>query len=319
MHLLRDDDIVDVGLNTGTGPQGTMGLALARRLFKMGFAGFRIGLAHDPRITEPVLEELSEFTGARHTWLIFGGKMTKGFPSEEHHDPWKPGEFAAHAREQATLLAHYGFTEPLIEVGNEPDLAHEFWATRPYVLGQIFTLVTYTIREILPRATVLCPSISNLDKDSLDYLARMFPSGLPPGTACAFHRYPFATHAVDAHPGFANRWQEIEAVRQIVGKETPLYVTECGIHEGPHVKKKLFGLCKKKFWLSESDVAKVVSDDLKFWVRAGVTRADIYQLNSGRDRGEREHTYGIRRFEEPWDGEWKPVAHALPGIIKELA
>jgi len=310
---------MDVSLNVGVRRSGNIGGALVSRLFAMGFAGFRIGLAHDPVLTEPIVKELSAFRGARHIWLIAGGKMTKGYPSELHHDHWLGGPLIAHAREQAQLLARYGFTEPIIEIGNEPDLAHEYWRTQPFSLGGVFQDAANAIGAMLPKATVLCPSVSNLDKDSIGYLRRMFPKGLPEGTACAFHRYPFATDAVDAHPGFANRYQEVEAVRRIVGSHTPLYVTECGIHEGPHIKKKLFGLCKKKFWLSETDVAKVVTDDLRFWLRAGVRGAAIYQLNSGPDRGEREDTYGIRRFEEPWNGEWKPVAQALPAIIKEVA
>ena len=310
---------MDVSLNVGVRRSGNIGGALVSRLFAMGFAGFRIGLAHDPVLTEPIVKELSAFRGARHIWLIAGGKMTKGYPSEKRHKPWLPDKLVDHAREQARLLSDHGFTSPMIEVGNEPDLAHEFWQINPALLGQIFHEVADAIREILPRATVLCSPISNLDKDSIEYLARMFPNGLPFGTACAFHRYPFATDAIDAHPGFANRYQEVEALRKIVGKETPLYVTECGIHEGPHIKKKLLGLCKKKFWLSEADVAKVVADDLKFWLRASVKGAAIYQLNSGPNKREREHTYGIRRFEEPWDGEWKQVARALPTVIQEVA
>ena len=310
---------MDVWLNAMPSRDGGFGRPLIGRVRKIGFEGFRIGLAHDPQLTEPVLEELSESPEARHIWLIAGGKMTKGYPSREYDDPWGPDELVEHAREQASLLARYGFSEPIIEVGNEPDLAHDFWRTRPLLLGQIFRDSANAIRDVLPQATVLCPSISNLDKDSLEYLRRVFRGEPPLGTGCAFHRYPFATNALDPHPGFANRYQEIEAVRQIVGKETPLYVTECGIHEGPHIRKRLFGLCKKKFWLSETDVAEVVTDDLRFWLHTGVRGAALYQLNSGPDRGEREHSYGIRRFEEPWDGEWKPVAQALPAIIKEVA
>lgn len=245
--------------------------------------------------------------------------MTRGFPAKIGDEPWNEVALAHHTLQCTEMLARYGFTEPIIQFGNEPDLAHEYWRSRPRALGEMFATAAFTIRTALPRATVLCPPISNLDKDSLVYLSQAFPNGLPDDTACAFHRYPFATNATDAHPGFVGRHQEVQTLRAIVGNETPLYVTEFGMREGPHIKKTLFGLCKTKFWISEADVAQVVTDDLRFWRRHGVNGAAVYQLNSGPDRNDREHTFGIRHFEEPWDGDWKQVAQTLPAIIQEVA
>lgn len=280
---------------------------LLERFNALQITGVRTDVAYGlENLTAQALGELKHYGFHNSIFLVAGGHM------ECDHD-----ELVDWAASTAQRLLENDYPQGIIEVGNEPDLAIREWAEHPRALGAAFIDAYQAIQEVAPGMKVLTPSVSNLNERGTTYLQEMFKTAIPSGAGAAFHRYPngdgsWRPSARAPHEGFASRQEEVMTLQEAVGFGRDLWLTETGFREGPYEEKKFLGLKKEKHWIREQDVAELVRQDMEFWLRvAQLQTYTYYGLNDGPDRDNPEDSYGIRHFEEPWDGPWKKVAQTL--------
>lgn len=193
-----------------------------------------------------------------------------------------------------------------IEIGNEPDLAVLRWKHYPVDMAKCFAECYDRIKQHLPNVPVLCPSISNLDRDSIAYLSVM-ERYLPTDCAIAFHRYPNGPQVGIPHDGFSSRLEEVDRLQRIAG-DRELWHTEGGWAEEDN-----------HYTLTQEQVAELTVADYLFWRDQGVACWTSYQLNSARvlttDTADerRLKTYGYRDSEN----HWKRVAYAMRATAAE--
>ncbi len=300
-----------VYLNLGYHPEpgGAIGGELLQKIREVGFHGIRQDVPDHLELTRPVAQELAS-SGLHVIFLFAGGHMTRpgGLP-------WEGRALARHVRETCEVFAAAGFaTPPALEIGNEPDLAHRHFRAHPERLVDAFRACYEAAREVLEGAPVLTPSVSNLNRRGLEYLERMLAHGVPDGAEIAVHRYPNGQSPSDPHDPFATRGEEIQSLLSLVG-ERRVWVTEAGRSEGPGFLRRFF-FRKTQFWFTEDEVADYMEAELRIWARVPQVKALVwYQLNSGADRGNELHNYGIRRV----DGSFKPIARRFSSVIQEVA
>lgn len=304
-----------VYLNLGYTPQpgGSIGRELLEKIADVGFHGIRQDVPDDVELTRPLVRELADFPGLNVIFLLSGGQMTR----RHGGDPWEERPLVQHVKATCEILRDAGFLEraapPAIEIGNEPDLAHPFWKRNPENLADTFTKCYETIREFSKDAPVLTPSVSNLNVRGLSYLRRMLERGIPAEAPVAVHRYPNGQSPSDPHDPFETRREEIAAFLSLVGARD-VWVTETGRSEGPGWLRRFF-FQKTEFWLTEQQVADYMEAELRLWAEFPQVKAVVwYQLNSGADRRNELHNYGIRRV----DGTFKPVAQRFSTVIQEV-
>lgn len=184
-----------------------------------------------------------------------------------------------------------------VELGNEPDLAHEGW-TRDTYLASVDSAMTISAGR--HKLFIGCPS--NLNHRGLTWLRSLPWADFPSWVGCSVHRYPVGGYgpwtghkkvpawwkwSEDAWPGNRRmtREEEVAEVRAIVG-DRPLALTEFG-YSGAE-------------W-DENQQEMFVSWERAFWEREGFELGVAYQLNSSAT-----DPYGYRRT----DGSWKPMTEA---------
>ena len=285
-------------INVMPDPVSGFGQELLQRFHSMGFRGVR----HD--VVMPVdpwwvagISDLEKEKSLHNIYLIFGGHMTKErFATDNLGSPWAGHEMPAFCAKKAQQLRDHGLGRAgeAIEIGNEPDLAHRLWKENPTGLANVVNKCYDAIREILPEVTILCPSISNLNSRGFNYLNSMLKI-LRPEIGVAFHRYPAGETPHHSHKGFQDRNEEFQKLLEMAGTRD-LWGTETGFsNENPK---------------SEQDQATYIETDMRFNRDRGLEHYCLYQLNDGAE-DTRMDRYGIRHFDEEWDGDWKLIAQQL--------
>jgi hypothetical protein len=232
-------------------------------------------------------------------FLLAGGKM-------EHDDGAgriEPHELAARATRLVAAANACALVSYAVEVGNEPDIANDDYASRPQDFAEAVRQSHEALRAAGFDGPVITGGISNLNERGLDYLKRTLAVGtVPADVIVGFHRYPEkARGALAPHDGFTSRDDEWNALMAISGARA-LACTEFGYHTAP---ERIVGFITKT--RTDRQVAASVMWDIRFYTERAVTVAAVFQLNDGPDPNKMEHRYGIRRM----NGELKPVALAI--------
>lgn len=179
----------------------------------------------------------------------------------------------------------------LVELGNEPDLAHFGWTLESY---------TAEARRCVPIALstgqrLYLGVVSNLNRRGFRFLAQLPWKEWPETICCSVHRYPDGRLPTNAHSGSSSREEEVAKLRAIVGPR-PLAVTEVGYHDGPGG------------W-NWAQVAEYMAWERRFFSEQGFEIVVGFQINDGErlDPSTEAH-FGFRRNPS---GEWKPVTSAF--------
>lgn len=288
---------MELALNAGFGDPILHELAL---IASLGFTVVRQDLfAHGDGA--PIEALVAEFAGqtVRPLFLLAGGKM-------EHDDGAgriEPHELAARATRLVAAANACALVSYAVEVGNEPDIANDDYASRPQDFAEAVRQSHEALRAAGFDGPVISGGVSNLNERGLDYLKRTLAVGtVPADVIVGFHRYPEkARGALAPHDGFTSRDDEWNALMAISGARA-LACTEFGYHTAP---ERIVGFITKT--RTDRQVAASVMWDIRFYTERAVTVAAVFQLNDGPDPNEMEHCYGIRRM----NGELKPVALAI--------
>jgi hypothetical protein len=217
----------------------------------------------------------------------------------------EPHEIAALGQRVVGHAAEVGLTDYWIEVGNEPDLAHVDYKTRPADFAVAVQQTFDAVRAAGFGGPVVSGGICNLSRASLTYLERMLNQGLPADVIVGFHRYPRGLTPENPQDGFSSRdaeWQEL----QRLANGRAVACTEVGHHTAPR-EYRLWGIIPMKRRVSDAEIAQHVVFDLHYFKSRGCLLTAVYQLNDGPNNDLHLDRYGIRRQ----DGTWKPVADGI--------
>jgi hypothetical protein len=290
-----------VGLNAGFGrPLGAdrafieaTGFTLVRQEFRVGFSDRAIGSL------------VSEFVGRPLTLLALIGGGTNRAPAGGRIEPH---QFAALAARVVAAASDVGLKSFAIEIGNEPDIGHHDYATRPQDFAAAVGQAHASIRQAGHLGPVISGGVSNLSRERLDYLARMVAHGLPPDVWIGFHRYPHGMSPQEPHPGFKDRDDEWRRLIEIAGTRR-VACTEFGHHTARRRHARL-GWLRPHRRVPEARVAEHIVYDYQYFLERATTIAAVYQINDGpSDRA--IDRYGIRRT----DGTSKPAVHAIATFV----
>ena len=258
--------------------------------------------------TAPIETLVAEFSNRpmRAVFMLAGGKMQVADGSNRI----EPHVLAARARRVVEAAQAVGLQQYGLEVGNEPDIAHVGYASRPQDFAEAIRQVHAVVRPLGFEGDLITGGVSNLNQRGLEYVQSMLSTlAVPADVVIGFHRYPEAGRGAEApHRGFESRDEEFEALASLVGGRR-VACTEFGYHTAED-RMGSFGHRRR----SESEVADSVRWDLSFFAKRHVLLAAIYQLNDG-TRDVAEERYGIRRL----DGTLKPVADALVARAKTFS
>lgn len=288
-----------IGLNAGFGEPISSEFG---NLAPLGIAVVRQDLR--PHFDDGHVQALvQEFAGAPVTplFLLAGGHID----TPDHLSRIEPHEIAALGQRVVAAAADCGLTNFWVEVGNEPDLAHVDYRTRPADFAIAVQQTFDAVRAAGFSGPVVSGGICNLSRASLTYLERVLNQGLPAEVIIGFHRYPKGLTPENPQDGFASRdaeWQEL----QRLANGRAVACTEVGHHTAPR-KYKIWGLIPWKKRLSDDEVAAHVVFDLAFFKSRGCLLTAVYQLNDGPSDDSHLDRYGIRRQ----DRTWKPAAAAI--------
>ena len=265
---------------------------------RIGVAAVRQDLfAHGE--TAPIEALVAEFSNRpmRALFMLAGGKMQTADGSNRI----EPHVLAARARRAVEAARAAGLQQYSLEVGNEPDIAHDGYASRPQDFAEAVRQVHAVVRPLGFEGDIISGGVSNLNERGLEYLQSMLSApAVPADVVIGFHRYPEAGRGAEApHRGFESRDEEFEALAGLVGGRR-VACTEFGYHTA---EDRIGSVGRRR---SESEVADSVRWDLNFFTQRQVVLAAIYQLNDG-TRDVAEERYGVRRL----DGTLKPVAEML--------
>jgi hypothetical protein len=248
----------------------------------------------------PVEALVAEFSNqpTKALFMLAGGKIQVPDGSNRI----EPHVLAARARRVVEAAQAVGLQGYLLEVGNEPDIAHDGYASRPQDFAEAIRQVHAMVRSLGFEGDIITGGVSNLNQRGLEYLQSMLSTTVVPrDVVLGFHRYPEAGRgAVTPHKGFASRDDEFKALERIRG-DRRVACTEFGYHTA----EDRVGMFERRR-RSDAEVVDSVRFDLDFFAPRGVLLAALYQLRDG-DRDVPEERYGIRRA----DGTLKPVADAL--------
>jgi len=292
---------VRIGLNAGFGDPIKHELGL---LTDLGFQIVRQDLYarfHDA----PVQQLVSEFVGETISplFLIGGGHIQR--PDQTRRI--EPDELATWARDAVRAAEAAGLATYAIEVGNEPDIAHRDYATRPQDFAVAVQQTHAAVRNEGFTGDVITGGIANLDRRGFRYLTGMMSTSIADDVVIGFHRYPERGKGPQApHRGFTSREDEWSTLRGIVGSHR-LACTEFGYNTAP--EKTWFGLRSRR--RTDDEVAASVLWDFAFFRDHECELAILYQLNDGPDATDR---FGIRRV----DGTLKPVAERIRAEFRSV-
>jgi hypothetical protein len=247
---------------------------------------------------------LSEFAGRRTKLLALLGGGTNRTPAGGRIEPQV---FAALGARVVQVAAALG-VDPIVEIGNEPDIGHPGYATRPADFAAAVSLTHAAMRKAGFRGAVISGGISNLSRERMEYLEVMVRAGLPSDVILGFHRYPHGLSAQQPHPGFADREAEWTRLLEIAGSRD-VACTEVGHHTAPRGRRRL-GLFGRRQRLSAEEAARDLMFDLDFFRDRGCLMTAVYQLNDGpHDRP--VDRYGIRDVA----GRPKPVVRNIQQFL----
>lgn len=286
-----------IGINAG------FGAPIAHEFDLLHALGFEI-VRQDfrPEFTDDRIRRLvTEFsrTPLRLLALIGGGRIGRRYGNRT-----EPHELADLARRVVRAAGEAGVSDCWIEVGNEPDLAHADYRTRPQDFAVAIQQTHAAVRAAGFGGPVVSGGISNLSRSSLRYLERMLEAGLPPDVLLGFHRYPKGTSPREPQEGFGSRDEEWRALQRLAGGRM-VACTEVGHHTAPR-RYRMWGLIPATRRVSDEEAAGHLLYDLCFFRERGCVLAVVYQLNDG-PSDTPVNRYGIRRR----DGTWKPAAEVI--------
>ena len=235
--------------------------------------------------------------------LLGGGKNQKAAGGRI-----EPHEFAALGARVTTAAAAAGLTDVFIEVGNEPDIGHVDYKTRPADFAEAIRQTHLAVRGAGFLGAVVTGGVSNLSPERLNYLQQVVTAGVPLDVVIGFHRYPHGLGPQVPHPGFANRDAEWARLQSIAGGRK-VACTEFGHHTAR--RKYLFlGFIPLTKRLSDNTIAQHITFDLTYFRDRGCLAAAVYQLNDGPTDTAIDR-YGVRRA----DGRPKPAATAIAAFV----
>lgn len=277
--------MITVGINAGFGaPLAAEFAGLAAHWF--GVVRVDVYANDDPKLAPPLI---GEWAGAplRPLFLVGGGHI-------QHRNGYRidPSELAAWTALVVDTAAELGVTDYLIEIGNEPDIAHPGYSNAPRAFARAVSQCAETARAHGFTGPILSGGVANLDERGLAYLANLTP--LHPDVVVGFHRYPPSGRGpLATHLGFyADREEEWDALLAVT-RGRPLACTEFGYHTA-----------EERFHTrTDAEVASSVLWELDFFERHGVSLACVYQLNDGPGDTWLDK-FGVRTVA----GVWKPVA-----------
>lgn len=291
-----------VGLNAGFGwPLGpdwlfvtSLGCSLVRQEFRFGI--------DDATVAQLV----ADFAGrpARLLALLGGGTNAAAGRRIEPH------EFALLGTRVVTAAAAAGLSGVLIEVGNEPDIGHVGYRTRPEDFADAIRQTHLAVRAAGFQGPVITGGISNLSPARLTYLEAVVRAAVPLDVVVGFHRYPHRLGPHVPHPGFATREAEWARLQGIADGRA-VACTEFGHHTARR-RFGLFGVLRKR--VSDATVAEHIAFDLEYFRERDALLAAVYQLNDG-PTGAAIDRYGVRRA----DGTPKPSAAAIAAFTQRAS
>ncbi len=220
----------------------------------------------------------------------------------------EPHEFALLGTRVVTAAA--GLSGVLIEVGNEPDIGHAGYRTRPEDFADAIRQTHLAVRAAGFQGPVITGGISNLSPARLTYLEAVVRAAVPLDVVVGFHRYPHRLGPHVPHPGFATRdaeWARLESIAD--GRAVAC--TEFGHHTARR-RFGLFGVLRKR--VSDATVAEHIAFDLEYFRERDALLAAVYQLNDG-PTGAAIDRYGVRRA----DGTPKPAAAAIAAFTQRAS
>jgi hypothetical protein len=218
---------------------------------------------------------VSEFAGRRTKLLALLGGGTNRTPSGRRIEPQVFATLGARVVHVAASLG----VDPIVEIGNEPDIGHPDYASRPADFAAALSLTHAAMRRQGFRGAVVSGGISNLSRERLDYLAAVVREGIPPDVILGFHRYPRGLSAEVSHPGFADREAEWDRLLDVAGSRD-VACTEVGHHTAPRGRRR-FGLFGRHHRLTAQEAARDLMFDLEFFRDRGCLMTAVYQLNDG--------------------------------------
>jgi len=201
----------------------------------------------------------------------------------------------------------YATAKNRVELFNEPNISNPrdtvTWPISPETYANLWN--TVAIPAVARGVIVFAGSISNLDRRSLAWLQTAWSRMSVKPTHVSIHRYAGSTGGTTKpHKGFANRDEEISALRDIVGNAI-IAVTEFGYHNGRRTRWGL-PLCAYSPW----DVRTLLTEEWAFWSEHRVESAYLYQLNDGPSNKPIDR-FGIRNINQ----QWKPGATAHWNVL----
>lgn len=185
-----------------------------------------------------------------------------------------------------------------VELGNEPDLKQFGWTVEEYAAACLAARDAFEGSEY----RLFVGVISNLDRDSLEFLQALPWKELPNWIGCSYHRYP-----VSGQPPWVgqvkqlfgkrrSREWEVEELRRIVGPR-PIGVSEVGYNE---------------LEFSEAQAVEYFGWEKEFLEKTGHEFAIAYQAWDGpQDDTSNLGHYGFRDLET---GRWKDQTRAWTGV-----
>jgi hypothetical protein len=251
--------------------------------------------------SSPVESLVGEFANQQLTplFLIAGGKISINDGTRRI----EPHELAARARRLVSAAGAAGLTSYLVEIGNEPDIAHEGYSQHPSDFGEALRQSHEALRLAGFTGPIISGGVANLDDRGIGYLRSMLSTGVvPDDVVIGFHRYPVTAKGPEApERGSSSRDNEWRALKQVTGTRV-LACTEFGYHTAPD---RVLGIFKTH--RTDQEAADGVMFDIRYFQERGVELAALFQINDGPDPNNFEHHFGIRRL----DGTLKPVAIAI--------
>src|SRR5262245_14755965 len=150
----------------------------------------------------PIEALVAEFAGqaVRPLFLLAGGKIAH----DDGAGRIEPHELAARATRLVAAANACALVSYAVEVGNEPDIAHDDYASRPQDFAEAVRQSHEALRVAGFDGPVISGGVSNLNERGLDYLSRMLATGtVPSDVIVGFHRDRKSTRLNSSHLGIS--------------------------------------------------------------------------------------------------------------------
>src|SRR5215471_6558741 len=262
-----------IGINAGFGdPIGPDFPFLERLGFEVVRQEIRFGADQDR-----IRLLASEFVGSTLTplFLLAGGKMSR--PDGNRVEPNEIADLGVAVINAAAVV---GLDRLALEIGNEPDIAHDGYSKRPQDFAAAVSQTRNRARDAGFTGSIVTGGIANLNTRGIEYLRVLFQPRdfpFPDDVTIGFHRYPeTCAYADTPHANFASRDAEMDALRQITGAHR-VACTEFGYHTAPE-KQNFFAPPTRR---TDDKVADSVMFDFDFFDRRQCDMAVLFQLNDG--------------------------------------